>query len=108
VGDAALLGRVSAGGFPNQLVERALASAVCRRYPREDTESQSSHVEGSMAIKRYIASRNLLIADYEWLRRMMRFLDVQTEQVDRQLIDLEKRLPNDYVYPNDLPKKEKK
>ena len=44
-----------------------------------------------------IADRDRLIADYEWLRRMMRLLDLQAEQVDRQLIELEGVLPDDYA-----------
>jgi len=40
--------------------------------------------------------RNRLIADYEWLRRMMRHLDMQTDMVDRQLTELENMLPDDY------------
>ncbi len=49
------------------------------------------------------ARRDRLIADYEWLRRMMRHLDMQTEQIDRQLLELENLLPDDYVYPGDPP-----
>ncbi len=45
------------------------------------------------------ADRDRLIADYEWLRRMMRLLEMQTEQVDRQLIELEGVLPDDYAFP---------
>jgi len=45
------------------------------------------------------AERDRLIADYEWLRRMMRLLEMQTEQVDRQLIELEGLLPDDYAFP---------
>jgi hypothetical protein len=47
------------------------------------------------------ADKNRLIADYEWLRRMMCMLDSQTEQLDRQLVELEKLLPDDYVHPDD-------
>ena len=54
-----------------------------------------------------LATRDRLIADYEWLRRMMRHLDMQTEQVDRQLLDLENLLPDDYVHPDDLPNRGK-
>jgi hypothetical protein len=45
--------------------------------------------------------RDRLIGDYEWLRRMMRLLDMQTEQVDRQISELEKLLPDDYSFPGD-------
>jgi len=48
--------------------------------------------------------RNGLIAEYEWLRRMMGHLEMQTEQIDRQLIELEKRLPESYTFPGDPPK----
>ena len=52
------------------------------------------------------AERDRLIADYEWLRRMMRHLDMQTELVDRQLTELENLLPSDYRHPEDrTPKK---
>jgi hypothetical protein len=57
-----------------------------------------------MAGKSGVKSRDVLIADYEWLRRMMRHLDVQSEQVDRQLVELERRLPDDYEYPDDVPR----
>ncbi len=53
------------------------------------------------------ARRDRLIADYEWLRRMMRHLDMQTEHIDRQLVELENLLPDDYVYPGD-PNKNRK
>jgi len=49
------------------------------------------------------AKRDGLIADYEWLRRMMLHLGMQTEQIDQQLVELESLLPNDYVYPGDIP-----
>ena len=49
--------------------------------------------------RKLTADRNRLIADYEWLRRMMRLLEMQTEQVDRQLIELEGLLPDDYAFP---------
>ena len=49
------------------------------------------------------ARRDRLIADYEWLRRLMRHLDMQTEQVDRQLVELENQLPDNYVHPDDFP-----
>jgi hypothetical protein len=45
--------------------------------------------------------KNRLIADYEWLRRMMCLLDFQTEQLDRQLVEIEKLLPDDYVHPDE-------
>lgn len=48
-----------------------------------------------------VAAKKQLIADYEWLRRMMCLLDFQIEQLDRQLVELEKLLPDDYVYPDD-------
>jgi hypothetical protein len=47
------------------------------------------------------AEQNRLIADYEWLRRMMCLLDFQTEQIDLQLIELEKLLPDNYVHPDE-------
>lgn len=47
-----------------------------------------------------VAERDRLIADYEWLRRMMRHLDMQTEVVDRQLTTLENLLPDDYSPPD--------
>lgn len=56
----------------------------------------NQHNEVSLA-----ARRDRLIADYEWLRRMMRHLDMQTEHIDRQLVELENLLPDDYVYPDD-------
>ena len=46
-----------------------------------------------------------MIADYEWLRRMMNHLEMQTERIDRQLIELENRLPDDYTFPGDPPKR---
>jgi hypothetical protein len=45
--------------------------------------------------------RDRLIGDYEWLRRMMQLLDMQTEQIDRQIGELEKILPDDYSFPGD-------
>ena len=50
---------------------------------------------------RLIADRDRLIGEYEWLRRMMHHLDMQTEQIDRQIIVLEKLLPDDYTFPGD-------
>jgi hypothetical protein len=47
------------------------------------------------------AGKSQLIADYEWLRRFMHYLEVQAEAVDLQLRELECRLPNDYVFPGD-------
>ena len=46
---------------------------------------------------------NGLIAEYEWLRRMMNHLEMQTERIDRQLIDMENRLSDDYTFPGDPP-----
>ncbi len=46
-----------------------------------------------------------MIAEYEWLRRMMNHLEMQTERIDRQLIELENRLPDDYTFPGDPPKR---
>ena len=46
---------------------------------------------------------NGMIAEYEWLRRMISHLEMQTEQIDRQLVELEKRLPQSYVFPGDPP-----
>ena len=51
-----------------------------------------------------MARRDRLIADYEWLRRMMCHLDMQTELLDKQLTELENLLPSDYVHPDDLPR----
>lgn len=45
--------------------------------------------------------RDRLIADYQWLRRMMRHLEMQTERIDQKLTELEELLPEDYVHPND-------
>ena len=47
---------------------------------------------------------NGLIAEYEWLRRMMSHLEIQTERIDRQLIEMENRLSDDYTFPGDPPK----
>ncbi|MBU4271287.1 MAG: hypothetical protein KKA28_05435 [Planctomycetes bacterium] len=50
---------------------------------------------------RLIADRDRLIGEYEWLRRMACHLDMETERIDRQLIELENLLPDDYVFPSD-------
>ncbi|MBU4271162.1 MAG: hypothetical protein KKA28_04785 [Planctomycetes bacterium] len=47
---------------------------------------------------------NGLIAEYEWLRRMISHLEMQTERIDQQLIEMENRLPDDYNFPGDPPK----
>ncbi len=47
---------------------------------------------------------NGLIAEYEWLRRMMSHLEIQTERIDRQLIEMENHLSDDYTFPGDPPK----
>ena len=47
---------------------------------------------------------NGLIAEYEWLRRMMSHLEIQTERIDRQLVEMENRLSDDYTFPGDPPK----
>ena len=51
--------------------------------------------------RRLIADRDRLIGQYEWMRRMMQHLDMQTEHIDRQLIELENLLPDDYTFPDD-------
>ncbi len=50
---------------------------------------------------RLVADRDRLIGEYEWLRRMACHLDMQTEHIDRQLIELENLLPDDYTFPGD-------
>ena len=42
-----------------------------------------------------------LIAEYERLRHELDELDARTRQLDRKLIDIEKLLPDHYVYPGD-------
>ncbi|MBN1394138.1 MAG: hypothetical protein JW959_03875 [Pirellulales bacterium] len=54
-----------------------------------------------MVEKRTARDVNGLIAEYEWLRRMMVHLEMQTEGIDRQLVELEKCLPDDYNFPGD-------
>ncbi len=44
-----------------------------------------------------------LIAEYERLRRRAHELDVETETVDRRLIEIEKELPDHYTFPGDPP-----
>ena len=51
--------------------------------------------------KRLIADRDRLIGEYEWMRRMMQHLDMQTERIDREMIVLEELLPDDYTFPGD-------
>lgn len=51
----------------------------------------------TIGVTKLAAERDRLIADYEWLRRMMRLLEMQTELVDRQLVELEGLLPDDYA-----------
>jgi hypothetical protein len=42
-----------------------------------------------------------LIAEYERLRRELDELDARARQLDRKLIDIEKLLPDHYVFPGD-------
>ena len=51
--------------------------------------------------RRLIADRDRLIGEYEWMRRMMHHLDMQTERIDREMIVLEELLPDDYTFPGD-------
>lgn len=44
-----------------------------------------------------------LIAEYEWLRRKAHELHVQAEYVDRRLVEIERQLPDEYVFPGDPP-----
>ena len=48
-------------------------------------------------------SGDAAIFHYEWLRWMMLYLEMQVEQIDRQLIELEKHLPEQYSFPGDPP-----
>ena len=44
-----------------------------------------------------------LTAEYERLRRLLRDLDAQANTVDGRLVEIERKLPEDYVHPDDLP-----
>ncbi len=44
-----------------------------------------------------------LIAEYERLRRELDELNVRTEWIDARLVELEKLLPDHYVYLGDPP-----
>jgi hypothetical protein len=48
-----------------------------------------------------LSDKRRLIVHYEWLRRTMRLLDLLVERVDRQLVEVEKLLPDDYEHPDD-------
>lgn len=41
------------------------------------------------------------IAEYERLRRFLKKLDEQAGEVDGQLVEIERELPDDYVCPED-------
>ena len=43
-----------------------------------------------------------LIIQYEWLRRVLSELYAELATVDERLTELERVLPEDYVYPGDL------
>jgi len=51
--------------------------------------------------KCFSKSAAALIADYEWLRRVLAYLEMQSELLDRRLVELERLLPEGYVYPGD-------
>ncbi|HLA85751.1 MAG TPA: hypothetical protein VJL29_13250 [Thermoguttaceae bacterium] len=44
-----------------------------------------------------------LIAEYERLRRRLHELNVQVEHIDRRLVQIERQLPDRYVFPDDTP-----
>ena len=48
-----------------------------------------------------MANNSELIVKYEWLRKRLQQLDGQADLIDRELIEMEKRLPEEYVYPDD-------
>jgi hypothetical protein len=52
--------------------------------------------------RRLKTDKRHLIAHYEWLRQTMQLLDILTERLDRQLVEIEKLLPDDYVHPDDM------
>ncbi len=43
-----------------------------------------------------------MICQYEWLRQLADELDIFALAVDRCLIEMEHRLPEGYVYPDDV------
>jgi len=48
----------------------------------------------------HASARSLrLIAEYEVLRKLANELDVHAEMVDERLIEIERELPEEYVYP---------
>lgn len=47
-----------------------------------------------------------LIAEYERLRKVMHELTVRMNVVDARLIEIEKDLPDDYLYPGDPTEEE--
>jgi hypothetical protein len=44
-----------------------------------------------------------LIAEYEWLRQQAKALDWQSNQIDARLIEIERKLPASYRFPDDPP-----
>jgi chaperonin cofactor prefoldin len=50
-----------------------------------------------------IETKNMaeLITRYEELRLQLRELDAQTERLDMEIAEMERELPDDYVYPGD-------
>ena len=50
-----------------------------------------------------MSSENRLIIEYEQLRRLLEVLDSQVNVIDARLIEIEKQLPDSYVFPGDPP-----
>ena len=43
------------------------------------------------------------IAEYKRLRKLLRDLDTKAAQTDARLVEVERKLPDDYVRPDDAP-----
>ncbi|MBN1588077.1 MAG: hypothetical protein JW888_01020 [Pirellulales bacterium] len=48
-------------------------------------------------------SEEELIAEYERLRKRLHELDVQAEYIEGRLVQIERQLPDRYVFPDDAP-----
>ncbi|MBN1909325.1 MAG: hypothetical protein JW818_06275 [Pirellulales bacterium] len=48
-------------------------------------------------------SEEELIGEYEQLKRRLHELNVQTEHIDRRLVQIERQLPDHFTLPGDPP-----